>query len=72
MSYENEKTYTVSEIKAYARHWLKPALCTDAKNNVPENERLQAFMHYIDADDRDNIENFLKRRYVDLDSSCGP
>jgi len=68
----DEKTYTIGEIKSYARYWLKSALCTDVKNSVVENERLEAFIHYIDADDRDNIDNYLKRRYVDLDSSCGP
>lgn len=69
-----EKEYTISEIKAYAKTWLKNSLSTDAlMNGEIENERLLAFIHYIDhPTDRDNIDNFLKRRYTDLDSSCGP
>jgi hypothetical protein len=64
-----ERVYTIDQIKAYANHWLAPALCTDMKDNVPANERLQAFMHYIDAEDSDNIVNFLKKGKNNVRSS---
>lgn len=56
------KKYTIEEIKTYANYWLKPALCTDMKDSIPENERLQAFMYYIDKpNDSDNINSVLKK-----------
>lgn len=56
------KTYTLDQIKAYAIFWLKPAFCTDAKDSVPENERLQAFLHFIDKDDDSHgMEQFVQQ-----------
>lgn len=54
--------YTIDQIKRYASYWLKRVSCGDMVDGEPVNERLQAFIHYIDKDDdRDNIECFLKR-----------
>ena len=60
---KSEKTYTVEEIKAYALSWAAHSLSMDAMvTGEPENERLFAFIHYIDEiNDSDNIENFLQR-----------
>ncbi len=54
---DDGKRYSIDEIKAYAQHWLKPSLSTDAMMcGEPENERLMAFIYYIGTDDSDGIE----------------
>jgi hypothetical protein len=58
-----EKVYSIKQIKEYAKSWLKSGFCTDGKDNIPENERLSAFIYYIDAEDSDNIDNYLSRKF---------
>lgn len=57
------RLYTLTQIKAYAYSWLKHSLCTDALvNGEIENQRLEAFIHYIDNEkDSDNINKFLEK-----------
>jgi len=58
-----DKTYTIEQIKSYAAYWLKPATCSDVKDSVIENERLQSFIHYIDMeDDSSNIDKVLEKQ----------
>lgn len=57
-----EKRYTIEEIKYYCKHWLKGGLCTDGLESIPENERLQAVIHYIDLfGDSDSIDEVLRK-----------
>lgn len=60
---DDQKTYTVEQIRAYANSWLKAGLSFDGGvNDLVENQRLIAFMCYLDAfEDSDNIENFLNK-----------
>jgi hypothetical protein len=60
----SQKTYTIEQIKAYAMSWAKSSLSSDALAiGETENERLLAFVHYLDMEnDSDNIEKFLQRK----------
>jgi hypothetical protein len=60
------KTYTLEQIKAYAAYWMLSATCTDAKDSVPENMMLMAFVHFMEhPTDAKSLDNFLKRSDVE-------